>query len=78
MGSIDNRNLSKSDLDIVITTDYSPHFNSLKNLSKAVSSLDFIHDLESNKLRYRIIIAPDALNPNYRTRQDAKRYTNIC
>lgn len=75
MENIDNRNLSKSELDIVITTDYSPHFNSLKNLSKTISSLDFIHDLESNKLRYRIIIAVDALNPNYGIRQNAKRYT---
>jgi hypothetical protein len=44
------------------------------NLSKTISSLDYILDLESTKLRYRIIIAVDALNPNFGTGQNAKHY----
>ena len=69
---------NKISLDVIVTTSYSPHADSIQNLTNTIKSLSLIKDLKHKVLTWRVIIAVDGLNPNYNSNFHRKQFDIFC
>lgn len=65
-------------LDVIVTTSYSPHADSIQNLTNTIKSLSLIKDLKNKVLNWRVIIAVDGLNPNYNSNFHRRQFEAFC